>query len=35
MTELDICLECGERMFLAIVSGGHVFFCPVCDEDVD
>jgi hypothetical protein len=33
MTEEDICLTCGERMFLAIVMGGHAFICPVCDED--
>ena len=32
MTERDICLRCGERMYIVEFPGGHEFFCNICDE---
>jgi len=30
--EMDICLRCGERMFMVEFPGGHEFVCNICDE---
>ncbi len=35
MIEEDICLKCGERMYLEIIQNTAVFFCPCCDDDYD
>lgn len=33
MTEQDICLRCGERMWMVEFPGGYEFICNRCDED--
>ena len=35
MTELDICLTCGERMWMVEFPGGYEFVCNICDGHED